>query len=46
MKLSPTDDQIKLRKSVREFAEKEVGPRVRELDEKQTPVAAGNKDYT
>ena len=32
MKLSPTDAQVLLRKSVREFAEKEVGPHVRELD--------------
>jgi len=34
MRLAPTEAQALLRKSVREFAEKEIGPRVRELDEK------------
>jgi len=34
MKLAPTDAHVLLRKTVREFAEKEIGPRVRELDEK------------
>jgi alkylation response protein AidB-like acyl-CoA dehydrogenase len=34
MRLAPTDAQVFLRRSVREFAEKEIGPRVRELDDK------------
>jgi alkylation response protein AidB-like acyl-CoA dehydrogenase len=34
MRLAPTEAQVLLRRSVREFAEKEIGPRVRELDEK------------
>ena len=40
MKLWPTDAQVLLRRSVREFAEKEIGPIVRELDttkKEQTP---------